>query len=63
MAGIGLVLSGGGARGIAHPGHICQVLHGQKVLCPILEDRPISSIGDQFMRMLGNAGVQIILDH
>ena len=43
--------------------HCSKILHHEAVLCPVLEHCSVSSIGDQFVRMLCNAVVQIVLNH
>ncbi len=43
--------------------HHGEVLHGEQVLCPVLKYRAIATIGDEFIRMLGNRGVKVVLDH
>ena len=44
-------------------GHGGEVLHGQPVLGPVLEDGAVAAVGDQFVRMLGDPRVQVVLDH
>ncbi len=43
--------------------HFREVLHGQKVLRPILEHGTVTAVGNQFPRMLRHRRVQIVLDH
>ena len=44
-------------------GHLAEVFHHEAVLCPVHEDRAVASVGDEFVRMLGNAWVEVVLDH
>ncbi len=43
--------------------HFGEVLHSQQILGPVLEYGTVPSIGDQFLRVLGNSRIQIVLDH
>ena len=43
--------------------HGGQVLHGEQVLRPVLEDRSVAAIGDEFMRMLCYHRIQVVLYH
>ena len=44
-------------------GHVGQILHGEAVLRPVLEDGAVAAVGDEFVRVLGDAGIQVVLDH
>ena len=43
--------------------HCGQILHHQAVLGPVLENGSVSAVNDELVRMLGHAGVQVVLDH
>ena len=43
--------------------HFTEVFHHQTVLRPILENRTVATIGDEFMRELSNSRVQVIVNH
>ena len=45
---------------VSHGG---KVLHGQQVLRPILENRSVAAVDYEFVRMLRNPRIQIVLDH
>ena len=40
-----------------------QVLHGEQVLRPVLEYRPVAPVGNQFVGVLGHCRIQVVLDH
>lgn len=44
-------------------GHFGQILHYKKVLCPILKNSAVTTIGNQLMRMLSNCIIEIIAEH
>ena len=44
-------------------GHGGKVLHGQAVLRPVLEDGSVASVNDELVGVLGDAGIQVVLDH
>ena len=44
-------------------GHLAQVLHGETVLGPVLKYPAVTTVGDEFFRMLRHCGVQVVLDH
>lgn len=44
-------------------GHFGQVLHRNEVLGPVLKDGAITAVGDKFVGVLSNAGVEVIGDH
>ena len=44
-------------------GHLGQVLHGQQVLGPVLEDGAVAAVGDQLVGVLGHRRIQVVLDH
>ena len=56
-----------GMAGIHHQGlfvrHRGQVLHGQQILGPVLEDGPVASVDYEFVGMLRHPGIQIVLYH
>ena len=43
--------------------HRSQILHGQTVLGPVLEHGPIASVCDEFVRMLRDPRVEVVLYH
>ena len=43
--------------------HRGEVLHHEAVLRPVLEDGAVAAVDDEFVRMLGHARVQVVLDH
>ena len=43
--------------------HFAQIAHHEAVLCPVLEDGAVSAVGDEFLRMLRDGRVQVVLDH
>ena len=43
--------------------HFREVTHGEQILGPVLEYGTVAAVGNQFMRMLGHARVQIVLYH
>src|SRR5581483_893549 len=45
---------------IAHCG---QILHGEQVLCPVLEHCSVSSVSDELMRMLRHGVIEIVAEH
>ena len=44
-------------------GHRGEVLHGQQVLRPVLKDCTIAAVGNEFVRVLGDSRIQIVLNH
>ena len=44
-------------------GHLTQILHHQSILCPILEYGTITTVCNQFMRMLCNSLIKVVLNH
>ena len=44
-------------------GHLTEILHHQAVLSPVLEHGAITAVGDQFVRMLSHARIQVVLYH
>ncbi len=44
-------------------GHLGEIFHHQTVLCPVLEDGSVAAVDDQFVRMLRNARVEVVLNH
>ena len=56
-----------GMAGIHHESlvfrHLTEVSHRQSILCPVLENCTVASVGNQFVRKLGDGGVEIILNH
>ena len=44
-------------------GHGGQILHGEPVLSPVLEDGSVSAVDNQLVRVLGHSFVQVVLDH
>ena len=43
--------------------HLGEVAHGQKVLRPVLKNRAVAAIGDEFVGVFGNFWVEVILNH
>ena len=43
--------------------HFREVLHGEQVLRPILENGSVAAIGNQLFGMLGHLGVEVVLNH
>ena len=44
-------------------GHRGQILHREPILRPVLEDGPVAAVGNEFVRVLGDARIQVVLDH
>ena len=44
-------------------GHLREVLHHQPVLCPVLEHGTVAAVGDELVRMLCHARVEVVLYH
>jgi hypothetical protein len=44
-------------------GHFGQVFHGEAVLRPVLEHRAVAAVGDEFVRVFGHLGVEVVLHH
>ena len=44
-------------------GHGGQVLHGEPVLRPVLENGPVAAVDDELVRMLRHPFVQVVLNH
>ena len=44
-------------------GHFTQILHHQTILRPVLKNRTVPTIGNQFIRMLCHAWIQVVLNH
>ena len=40
-----------------------EVLHGEAVLGPVLEDRAVAAVGNEFVRVLCHGRIQVVLDH
>ena len=43
--------------------HLAQILHGQTVLRPVLEHRPVAAVGDELLGVLRHGRVEVVLDH
>ena len=43
--------------------HFAEVFHRQEVLCPILEHRPITAVGNELFRVLRHRWIQVVLYH
>ncbi len=43
--------------------HRSQILHCEQILRPVLKDRSIPAVGNQFMRVLRYSVIQVILNH
>ncbi len=44
-------------------GHLAQILHHQAILGPVLKDSAVAAIGYELVGMLGDGGVEIVLNH
>ncbi len=44
-------------------GHLAQVFHGEKILRPVLEHRPVAAVGDKLVGMLCHGAVEVVLNH
>ena len=44
-------------------GHLAEVFHREAVLGPVLEDGAVTAVGNQLVGVLGDGGVEVVLDH
>ena len=44
-------------------GHLAEILHDQTILCPVLENGTVTTINDEFVRVLSHLRVKIVLYH